>query len=318
MYKTRQGKALTLDDIPNCSLSDQKTLVLLADEDIDLEYLSAAIEENPTITGAIIGLANSAYFGSPVKIFTVKDATIKVLGMQTVKSLAISIILGASLDLRRCSSFSPILYWTHALATACCSQQLIKSCPVSCRLDADQAYLCGLLASFGQLLLAHLFPDEMSAPSLSENRLLADLTAEQLRHTGMDQGMAGSVLARRWKLPTQVKTVIQYHHDPSYRGEYWQLNRVIGDTAQLIRNLQYQCESTDRCTSIDSHTDDSRADDSRNDADGRLQLDLTDVATAQLAGVLDLTEAELIALLQGLPSIVESISGIAKHFAANG
>lgn len=299
MYTTKQGKALTLDDIPNCSLSDQKTLALLADEEVDLEYLSAAIEESPTLTAAIIGLANSAYFGSPVQIFTVKDATIKVLGMQTVKSLAISIILGSTLDLSRCSAFSPILYWTHALTTACSSQQLVKSSPLNSRLDADQAYLCGLLADFGQLLLAHLFPAEMSAVFTRDNRLLAELLADQKQHMGTHQGIAGCLLAGRWKLPVQVKTVIQHHHDPSYRSEYWKLSHVIGFASQLIRNLQYQTES---CPP----------------ADGVLQVDLTGLPTEELAEVLDIAETDLVDSLQELPLLLESISCVAEHFAANG
>jgi|TARA_Y100000310_G_scaffold342275_1_gene444796 HD-like signal output (HDOD) protein len=291
MYMTRQGKGLSLDDIPNCSLSDQNTLALLADDDIDLEYLSAALEESPTITAAIIGLANSAYFASPVQVLTVRDAIIKVLGVQTVKSLALSIILGASFDLSRCPAFSPSLYWSHALATACCSEKLVRSAR---QLDADQAYLCGLLADFGQLVLAHLFPDEVSALCVRDNRQLSDLMADQQQHTGTDQGIAGSLLATRWRLPLQVKTVIRHHHDPAYRAEYWQLTKVIGFVAQLMRNLQYQTEPI-----------------------GTLQLDLTGTATDQLAGLLDVTEAELALLLTELPSIYESVCSIAEHFSAN-
>jgi HD-like signal output (HDOD) protein len=319
MYKTRQGKALTLDDIPNCSLSDQKTLILLSDDDVDLSILSAAIEESPTLTASIIGLANSAYFGSPVQVFTVQDATIKVLGIQTVKSLAISIILGSTLDLRRCAAFSPLVYWTHALTTACCSQYLVKSPHVNSELNADQAYLCGLLSDFGQLLLAHLFPAEQSSVLSGDHQQLSDLLADQQQQMGTDQGIAGSLLATRWKLPPQVKTVIEHHHDPSYRSAHWKLNHVVGFAAQLIRNLQCQTDPDPLQIEPNSPTEgpagDAGSDDWPTEADSPMQVDLTGLATDQLPAILGISEPYFQLLVDELPSIYDSISCVAEHFA---
>ena len=116
---------LAVDDIPNCSVSDQVILSLVTDDETDLIGLATAIEESPSSTALIISLANSAYFSSPNPIYTVGDAIVKVLGMQMVRSIVLSVILGRSLDLSKCPNFSVKAYWTDCLAAARFCQVLL-------------------------------------------------------------------------------------------------------------------------------------------------------------------------------------------------
>ena len=130
MNQTEALQQLCLDDIPNCSAVDRLTLELVTDEDVDLTQLAGIVKENPGLAGLVIGLANSAYFGVPSTVVTVRDAIVKVLGIGLVRSLVLSVILGRTLDLTRCPAFSVGEYWAHSRATARFSQLLAMRSPI--------------------------------------------------------------------------------------------------------------------------------------------------------------------------------------------
>ena len=97
---------LTVDDMPNYSLSDRLVLKLVTDKAVDLEQLSGIAAANAGLIGLIIGLANSAYFSAPTNIHYVSDAVAKVLRLTMVRSVIFSVVFGRSLDGTRGAAFS--------------------------------------------------------------------------------------------------------------------------------------------------------------------------------------------------------------------
>ena len=237
MNQTEAVQQLCLDDIPNCSAVDRLTLELVTDEDVNLTKLAGIIEENPVLVGLVIGLANSAYFGVPSTVVTVRDAIVKVLGIGLVRSLVLSVILGRTLDLTRCPAFSVGEYWAHSRATARFSQLLAMRSPIGAEWNRDQGYLGELLANFGQLLLVHHYPDGMqrvlATPPDSGN-----LIESQLAQVGLHQGPAGVLIDQHWQLPDIVVTVMQCAWFPEYRGLHWKLARLVGLISGMLGHYQ--------------------------------------------------------------------------------
>ena len=52
----------------------------------------------------------------------------------------------------------------------------------------------------------------------------------------MDHHQAGSWLAKKWQLPEDVSTVIEQHHYPRYREEFWQEAMLVGFSSRMARN----------------------------------------------------------------------------------
>ncbi|MFT7243349.1 MAG: HD-like signal output (HDOD) protein [Candidatus Azotimanducaceae bacterium] len=232
-------RTLQVDDIPNCSTNDQLILEIITDDNVDLEQLAMFIAESPSLSATIIGLANSAYFSAPTTIYSVSDAIIKVLGMRMVRSIALSVVLGRSLDLSRCPGFSVIDYWADALTVARYCQILTINSDFKKLVSSDQIYLSALLSNFGRLVLIHHFPGEMSEIITGcEGDLLREIEQQQIR-LGMTQSEAGVLLGRRWHLPTLVINTMHYCLTPDYQGQDWSVARVVGEVTLLTNQVTH-------------------------------------------------------------------------------
>lgn len=188
---------------------------------MEIEQLAAIIEQDPAISARVLGVANSAYFGQTKPVNTVREAIIRVLGTNLVKSLSVSIALAGVFDPGNCRGFDLAEYWYTALATATLSRMLVLSHSQPHRAEADSVYLCGMLHNIGQLLLAHVHPEPMSQVMDEWSRDPAqDIRSLERKHLHIDFLQAGEWLTRRWHLPEAVVEVIGYFDDDSYQGGY--------------------------------------------------------------------------------------------------
>jgi len=235
--KNAEFRALQVDDIPNCSTTDQLILEIITDDDVDLEQLATFIEESPSMAATIIGLANSAYFSAPTAIYSVNDAIIKVLGMRMVRSIVLSVVLGRSLNLSQCPGFSVIEYWADALTAARYCQILTINSDFKKLVSSDQIYLCALLSNFGRLVLINHFPKEMSQIITRCDGDLLSEVEQQKNHLGITQSEAGVLLGRRWHLPTLVINTMNYCLTPDYQGQDWAVSRVVGEVTLLMNRV---------------------------------------------------------------------------------
>ena len=224
-----------IQDLPPLPVIAEKILLEIGKEYADITQLSSVIEQDPGLLARIIGVANSAYYGCPDKIYTVSDAIIKVLGLNTVKCLALGIVLSSPLRLIKCSEFQLDKYWATTMHTANLARQLAPYIGLKGVDLNDHAYLCGLLHSLGLLVLVHSFPSEMSSvfrkADFNDTEGYCQLQRDAI---GMTYAEAGAILAQRWHLPHEVVAVIEHHMDADYRGEYWELSALTGLSVNLV------------------------------------------------------------------------------------
>ena len=182
----------------------------------DLERLRGIVEQDPGLVARIMGWANSAYYGTRGSVRTLDRAIFGILGLRTVKSLLLSIVLNRTFNTRSCPSFELEDYWHRALLTAHCGRStgtLLQEGGFA--VDPDDAFLGGLLHNLGLLLLVHLYPKPMERVM----RKTAHSDDEKLRRKevevlGLNHCQAGAWLTHRWHLPDQISGVISGHDDP--------------------------------------------------------------------------------------------------------
>ncbi len=234
----------SLTDLPPIPAVAQKLLVLLTNDNVELDEVARTIEMDPGLSARIIGLAGSAYFGSPQPIYSVKEAILKVLGLNMVKSLAISVAISGGFKVDKCREFDLQGYWGGAMLTAELAQRLAGA--VSARADGETAppdlhiaYLGGLLHNLGLLVLTHLYPAEMAKTYASVDRAQpGSLLVVEREVLGVDHHETGSWLAQRWHLPQEVIAVMSHHHEPDYRGEAWPICLLVGMCARMVQRQQ--------------------------------------------------------------------------------
>lgn len=233
--RKRRSAILKTINLPAASASSNQLLELVKDDDVDLPSLAQAIQSEPGITARIISIANSSFFSPPKPVHTVEEAMLKVLGLKTVRSLVMGILLGPRFNTKPCPVFSLQNYWCRAQAVAQSSAMMVKGVM---GVDSNMVYLAGLLHSIGQMLQVHHFPKEMNA-LLPELTMLGSRERLEMERAvlGIDACDAGSWIAKRWDLPQETITTLKYYCDPLYKGDHWQVVRSVGF---VVRYYQYQ------------------------------------------------------------------------------
>ncbi len=244
-----------LQELPPLPVASQRLLAILSSEDTGLAEIATAVELDPALAARIIGVARSAFFGNTATIFSVKDAIIRVLGLDMVRSLGLSISLGDALSYERARGFDGRHYWTNALLTADMARYLASRVTLDDSPPAEPSYLCGLLHGLGLPALAHLFPAELTLAMDAAGSTPVWRRAEYERQwLGIDHHVAGGWLARRWHLPEEVALTMEHYHEADYRGPSWPTVLLVGACARWSEWRQTEGPDLPPFVAADLHT----------------------------------------------------------------
>ncbi|MDX2503145.1 MAG: HDOD domain-containing protein [Gammaproteobacteria bacterium] len=149
-----------LKELPPLSSSAREILKIINNDDADISHFSQVVERDPALLSRIIGLANSAFYGTRT-VTDARRAIIDVLGFRTAKNIVLGIVLGGIFNPRLCKSFDLSKYWFVSLMTATFAREITVGLKMSAS-DASNAYLSGMLNEIGLMALAYLYPVEMA------------------------------------------------------------------------------------------------------------------------------------------------------------
>lgn len=210
-------------ELPTLSPDIQRILISCESHDISAKELADILGESPTIAARLLGLANSSFFGQQGKVHSLSHA-ISVLGMVTVKNVAIGLALSGVFKTDRCAHFDVQRYWASTVMTALMSNALHVHVQQDIRPPSDSVYMTGLLHNLGLLALVHLYPDKMDAALAAYGETPTRKLGDHIRdHLETDHYEAGVWLGSKWHLPEDILLVMKYHYGRSYRGEHWPL-----------------------------------------------------------------------------------------------
>lgn len=128
----------------------------------------------------------------------------------------------------------------HSLAVAVCARKIAQAMVVGT--PVRLAYLAGLLHDIGKLALHQLMPLGFAgivSQSLREGASSVPLEKVSL---GLDHGVIGKHLARRWQLPAPLRTAIWLHHSDAALVEnpsgYADMARIVYSADVMVKSLQ--------------------------------------------------------------------------------
>ncbi len=212
-----------LKDLPTLTPDIERILTACKDDSLDNHALAQVLMESPTITARLIGLANSAFFGQQGKVHALSYA-ISVLGLITVRSVAIGLSLSNTFKIRECQAFRADQYWLSAFLTGQLAQRLSSAIGKSLRPPTHNLFMAGFLHNIGLPALVHLYPKEMDRAFTSYHEQPHSLLGEHIRsELGVDHYQAGIWLGSKWHLPDDILLVMQHHYVTEYRGDKWPL-----------------------------------------------------------------------------------------------
>ncbi len=200
-----------MDDIPSIAPIIGQIHTMFQETDISPKDLIHIIMLDPVLTGKVLDLVNSSFYGRPERITSLGQALI-ILGFNAVKNLAISSALLNTISFKgRRSPINPEEFWRHCLATAVGSKYLAK-CRDIPHTELEKYFFAGLFHDIGKILLIRTNPDMYRKAVYESQRLGLSLEFAEYAHFGCAHTQAGGLLARKWKLDPYLIDVIEQHH----------------------------------------------------------------------------------------------------------
>lgn len=213
---------------------------LAQDERTTNASIARAIKADPALSGRMVKAANTAQFGRRRPVASIPDAVV-VLGLNTVRQLALGFSLVSDYRSGRCNNFDYERFWAHSLVKALAMQAITQHVRVAV---PEEAFLVGLLSNIGRLALATVYPQEygelLEQPDCCSQEMVR---LERLRFA-TDHNQLTAALMSDWGLP-DVFVGPSLHQEAPAAGNYAQGSReyALAYALGLSRCLADACLS---------------------------------------------------------------------------
>ena len=205
-------KSPRLPSLPAIALE----VIDLVQRDADIREIAETIQNDPALSSKILKTVNSSFYGQAKSISTISHALV-VLGLNSVKTLALSFSLVGNLQDSGGEGFDHFAFWKRCLFGATGAKAVAGL--VRGGTQPEEAFLAGLLQDIGMLVMNQALRKEYP-PILVEaegnHRKLLKLEREQLE---TDHAEIGAALAESWKLPRLLVEPIRFHERPGSAPE---------------------------------------------------------------------------------------------------
>jgi putative nucleotidyltransferase with HDIG domain len=201
-----------LEEFPALAEPRNRLLRLVRDAHPATGEVVAAVESDVALAIAVMRLANRA--GPRAGQIASIPAAVEVLGPAGVESLTMRTAVFDFFERTPAWDTAPERFRLHAVATQRAADRVAREIGWE---DRDSLLVAALLHDVGRLVLTHAYssyPDEIHAGARTpEERVM-----RERRELGVDHGVVGGVLARRWGLPQSLSRAIERHHSNDATG----------------------------------------------------------------------------------------------------
>jgi putative nucleotidyltransferase with HDIG domain len=195
---------------PGMPTTAAKLMPLLRDPDSSLARIEDLIKYDPGLTANLLKLTNSAYFGLPSRISSVRQA-ILVLGRRRLLQLATTICLSGLMtksvpgyDLPQGG------LWRHSVAVAVAADQLVRHLKIP---QGDEAFTAALLHDIGKLILGEYVREDLPSIQQMVAKGISFDVAEYMV-LGTNHAEIGARILESWSMPSELVHAVGWHHDP--------------------------------------------------------------------------------------------------------
>jgi putative nucleotidyltransferase with HDIG domain len=189
--------------IPSLPEVASRCLELLRQDEVDLREVARLIERDPVLATRLLRAASSAAMAADGSI-NIHQATTR-LGSKNVRTMILD-ASAAQLFRSRDQRIAAVArqLWEHSLAVALLSRDLAAI--LGGGLDAEAAYLAGLVHDVGKPIAASILLEAERASDKSRFKLTADTWLAVVQGVHRSIGVA---LAEKWRLPDAVAAAIR-------------------------------------------------------------------------------------------------------------
>jgi putative nucleotidyltransferase with HDIG domain len=224
-----------VDQIPTFPKVAQRALELLRNENVDYRKLEEVIKTDPGIAANFLKIVNSALYALPRKVESISQAFL-YLGVDQIKFILLSAVVGKYFDKDMIGyGVSARTIWLHSIACGIAGELLARKIGTS-ESFMERVYLACLLHDIGKIVLDLYTKIEVEQfkNTIKENPEWTFMQVEWLV-LGVDHGLVGAELLKRWEFPEDVVFSVRAHHDDSLMVQR-KLSAIVA-LANAIANL---------------------------------------------------------------------------------
>jgi len=195
---------------PGMPDTSAKLMTLLKDSESSAAQIESVLKYDPGLTANILKLTNSAYFGIPSKVSSVKQAVV-LLGWKRVLQLVMTMCMSTVMkkpvpgyDLPRGE------LWRHSVAVSVAAGLVVKALKIP---GADEVFTAALLHDVGKLVLGGFVQDDLQQIESMVSKGIAFEVAEFIV-LGTDHAHIGARILEKWSFPENLVNAVNWHHDP--------------------------------------------------------------------------------------------------------
>ncbi len=212
---SRLDEVIASDKLPSPKGVALQVIQLTQSDDVTNQQIAYAIKADPVLSGHLIKAANALVAYQTRPIASVVDA-VAVLGMNTVRQLALGLSLIEHNRSGPCAGFDYQNFWTRSLLTGITAQNLVLNSGIG---SAEEIFMLGLLGQIGSLALAATYPLEyarvLAAAAQSTDSNLCQLELDEF---GFDHNQLTQTMLAEWGMPQVFQNVARHHEDPKRSG----------------------------------------------------------------------------------------------------
>ena len=177
--------------------------------DPDLEVIARLISQDPGLSGALLKIVNSSYYGLSNKIASIQRA-VNLLGSRSIINLINALSIKGEMSDDTIVTLNR--FWDTAQDVAMTCLTLAKRTGAQA---VDEAYALGLFHDCGVPLMLKRFPNYMSVLEQAYANAGPDCRVVDTENNAFNTNHAvvGYYTAKSWRLPEHVTDAIANHHN---------------------------------------------------------------------------------------------------------
>lgn len=180
--------------------------------DTGLKDVAECLRTDPVLTAVVLREANSAFVGAREPAATIEAAVVR-LGGARVLAIAVGSSLPSEIT-QALPGYGIFEGGLQAHAVACShAAEVIRS--MSQVPLPPSVVTAALLHDIGKILLGRLLRPQLIPTAIAQGSLI---TSAERSLFDLDHGEVGAALVAHWKLPDEIVTAIQWHHEPGLSG----------------------------------------------------------------------------------------------------
>ncbi|MGZ8461034.1 MAG: sensor domain-containing diguanylate cyclase [Candidatus Deferrimicrobiaceae bacterium] len=202
---------------------------------------AAIIGSDPALAAKILKVANSSFYSLSQKVSSIERA-LAVLGLNVVKSIALSFVVAGSVRGREQGGFEYDYFWKRSV-TAGVAAELVS--PLFNH-PKDESFLTGLLQDIGIAVLYSCKPSEYLL-LMEERKITGEpIHVMERKLFGFDHQEVGSEILKSWGLSENIYVPIRFHHGGEPQPDAHRVMSRILELSDRISSLYHGGHTADR------------------------------------------------------------------------